>query len=449
MRYFITYIFVAIFFIGGSQLFGQSYLVDKVVAKVGSEYILLSDIEEEYAYAKSKNPTLSKDVKCSVLENMIAQKLIIYQAKIDSVEITDAEVNTQLDYRFESILRQMNGDEAFFEEYYGATVSEMKERYRDDQKQQILAEKMQHKLMGEIEITPKEVEAFYNKIPLDSLPYFKSEMEISEIVMTPKVNPASRQMALDKITDLRNKIIAGTITFEEAASKNSMDPGSALRGGDLGFAKRGVYVPEFEATVFSLKKDEISDVIETEFGFHVIQLLERRGNAVKARHILIKPEITSDDLEKTKLKLDTIRNKILVDSITFAAAVKKYSLKSLPSYANGGRVKNYNSNNTFFAADDLDPDTYFAVYSLKPGEIAKPILYSMPDGQKAYRLLQLNSISKPHRANLKEDYDKIANFAKESKKHEYFLKWLQEKRKETYIHIDPLFKECNLPESNM
>lgn len=449
MRYFITYIFVAIFFVGGSQLFGQSYLVDKVIAKVGSEYILLSDIEEEYAYAKSKNPTLSKDVKCSVLENMIAQKLIIYQAKIDSVEITDAEVNTQLDYRFESILRQMNGDEAFFEEYYGATVSEMKERYRDDQKQQILAEKMQHKLMGEIEITPKEVEAFYNKIPLDSLPYFKSEMEISEIVMTPKVNPASRQKALDKITDLRNKIIAGTITFEEAASKNSMDPGSALRGGDLGFAKRGVYVPEFEATVFSLKKDEISDVIETEFGFHIIQLLERRGNAVKARHILIKPEITSDDLEKTKLKLDTIRSKILADSTTFAAAVKKYSLKSLPSYANGGRVKNYNSNNTFFAADDLDPDTYFAVYSLKPGEIAKPILYAMPDGQKAYRLLQLNSISKPHRANLKEDYDKIANFAKESKKHEYFLKWLQEKRKETYIHIDPLFKDCNLPESNM
>lgn len=449
MRFFITYTAVILFFLTGNTLDGQSYLVDKVIAKVGSEYILLSDIEEEYAYAKSKNPTMSKDARCSILENLIAQKLIIYQAKIDSVEITDAEVEAQLEYRFESILRQMNGDEAFFEEYYGATVSEMKERYRDDQKQQILAERMQHKLISEIEITPREVEAFFNKIPVDSLPYFKSEMEISEIVMTPKVNEVSKRAALEKITQLRDGIIAGTISFEEAASKNSMDPGSALRGGDLGFAKRGVYVPEFEATVFSLSKDEISEVIETEFGFHVIQLLERRGNAVKARHILIKPEITEADLAIAKHKLDSIRSRILADSMTFEYAVKKFSLKSLPSYANGGRVKNYNSNDTFFAADDLDPDTYFAVYNLKPGDIAEPIQFNIPGGEKAYRLVQLNSITKPHRANLKEDYDKISNFAKESKKHEYFLKWLHQKRGETFIYIDPLFKDCNLPESNM
>lgn len=433
----------------GNIVYGQSYLIDKVIAKVGSEYILLSDVEEEYSYAKSKNPLMDQQVKCSILENLIAQKLIIYQAKLDSVEITDAEVDTQLDYRFESILRQMNGDEAFFEEYYGATVNEMKSRYRDDQKQQILAEKMQHKLMSEIDITPKEVEQYFNMIPVDSLPYFKSELEISEIVITPKVNSVSRKNALDKITDLRNKIISGAITFEEAASKNSMDPGSAIKGGDLGFAKRGVYVPEFEATVFSLTKDEISDVIETEFGFHVIQLIERRGNAVKARHILIKPEITSDDLSKTKLILDSIRNLIVSDSISFEEAVKKYSLKTLPSYANSGRVKNFNSNNTFFAADDLDPDTYFAVFNLKPKDVSEPILITMPGGDKAYRLVQLNTITKPHRANLKEDYDKIANFAKESKKHEYFLKWLKQKRSETYINIDPLFKDCNFKESDL
>lgn len=449
MRYIKTYILSAVFLFSVNLLFGQSYLLDKVVAKVGSEYILLSDIEEEFAYAKSKNPTLSTDAKCSILENMIAQKLIIYQAKIDSIEITDSEVDMQLDYRFESVLRQMNGDEAFFEEYYGATVAEMKERYRDDQKQQILAEKMQYQLMSEIDINPKEVEAFFNKIPVDSLPYFKSEMEISEIVLIPTINQVSRQNALDRITDLRNKIIAGTISFEDAATKNSMDPGSAIRGGDLGFAKRGVYVPEFEATVFSMQKDEISEVIETEFGFHIIQLLERRGNAVKARHILIKPEITSDDIDLAKQKLDSIRSLILSDSMSFEAAVKKYSLKTLPSYANGGRVKNYNSNNTFFAADDLDPDTYFAVYSLKPDEIANPILYTLPDGQKAYRLVRLNSISKPHRASLKEDYDKISLYAKESKKNEYFLKWLQQKRKETFIHVDPLFKDCNIVQSEM
>jgi len=427
---------------------GYTQLVDKVIAKVGSEYILLSEIEEEFAYAKSKDPGVSDDIKWVILDNKIAQKLVIYHAKIDSVEITDAEVETQLDYRFESVLRQMNGDEAFFEEYYGASVAEMKERYRDDQKHKILAEKMQHKLISEIEITPKEVEKFFKNVPSDSLPYFKSEMEISEIVSLPLVNDVERQKALDKIKILREKVVNGTETFADVASKNSQDPGSAARGGDLGFAKRGVYVPEFEATVFSLAKDEISDIIETEFGYHFIQLIERRGNSVRARHILIKPEITQSDLDKTKVLLDSVRQLITIDSLSFENAVKKYSVKSVPSYANGGRVKNQNSNNTFFAADDLDPDTYFAIYDLKPGAISKPMLITMPDGKKAYRLIQLNSTSKPHKANLKEDFDKISNFAKESKKNEYFLNWLKTKRTETYIYTDPLFSYCKTVENN-
>ncbi|MBK8888456.1 MAG: peptidylprolyl isomerase [Saprospiraceae bacterium] len=216
----------------------------------------------------------------------------------------------------------------------------------------------------------------------------------------------------------------------------------------MGFAKRGVYVPEFEATVFSLAKDEISDILETEFGYHFIQLIERRGNSVRARHVLIKPEITQADLDKTKVLLDSVRQLITIDSLSFENAVKKYSVKSVPSYANGGRVKNQNSNNTFFAADDLDPDTYFAIYDLKPGAISKPMLITMPDGKKAYRLIQLNSTSKPHKANLKEDFDKISNFAKESKKNEYFLNWLKTKRTETYIYTDPLFSYCKTVENN-
>lgn len=427
----------------------QAQLIDKVVAKVGSEHILLSEIEEEFSYAKSKDPSLGDDIKCIILDNMIAQKLVIYHAKVDSVEISDAEVDQQLDYRFESVLRQMNGDEAFFEEYYGATIKEMKERYRDDQKHKILAEKMQYKLISEVEITPKEVLKFFNSVPSDSLPYFKSEMEISEIISVPQVNEVERQKALDKITDLRAKIVSGAATFEDIAKKHSQDPGSGLRGGDLGYAKRGVYVPEFEATVFSLAKDELSEIIETEFGFHFIQLLERRGNSVRARHVLIKPEITQADLDKTKNLLDSVRTLLLADSMSFEYAVKKYSQKSIPSYANSGRVKNHNTNNTFFAADDLDPDTYFAIFDLKPKEFSKPLLINMPGGEKAYRLIQLNSISKPHKANMKEDFDKISNFAKEGKKNEYFLKWLKKKREETYIYLDPMFKDCKLGEERL
>ncbi|MBK7805213.1 MAG: peptidylprolyl isomerase [Saprospiraceae bacterium] len=423
---------------------GQSILIDKVVAKVGSEHILLSEVEEEFSYAKTKDPSLTDDIKCLIIDNMIAQKLVIYHAKIDSVEIAEDEVETQLDYRFESILRQMNGDEAFFQDYYGATGAEMKERFRDDQRHKILAEKMQYKLISEIEITPKEVEKFYKGVPSDSLPYFKSEMEISEIILTPKVNDVERNKALDKITDLRKKVVSGEATFADIASKFSQDPGSAVRGGDLGFAKRGVYVPEFEVTVFSLAKDEISEIIETEFGFHFIQLIERRGNTIRARHVLIKPEITADDLTLAKNKLDSIRQLIASDSMTFEEAVMKFSLKNLPSYSNSGRVKNQNTNNTFFAADDLDPDTYFAIFELKPGQLSSPLSIQLPDGQKAFRLIKLNTISKPHKASLKEDFDKIAGFAKESKKNEYFLKWLKKKREETFIYTDPMFKDCKL-----
>jgi peptidyl-prolyl cis-trans isomerase SurA len=417
-------------------------LIDKVIVKVGSEHILLSDIEEEFAYAKSKDPSLSDDVKCTIVDNLIASKLIIYHAKVDSVEVSDEEVEQNLNYRFDAILQQMNGDEAFFEEYYGSSVEEMKERYRDDQRQKMLAERMQGKLISDVDITPKEVDKFYSKIPADSLPYFKSEMEISEIVMIPKVNSVERQKALDKANDIRSKILSGELKFEDAATKFSSDPGSAARGGNLGFAKRGVYVPEFEAAVFTIAKDEISEPIETQFGFHVIQLIERRGNSVNARHVLIRPEITFDDMALTKKKLDSVRQLLVVDSITFEDAVRKFSNKDLPSYSNGGRVKNDNTNNTFFEADDLDPDTYFAVFDLKPGEYSKTIEITQPNGEKAYRLLRLISKTKPHKASMREDFDKLTGYAKESKKNEYFYTWLKKKRQETYIKVDPMFENC-------
>lgn len=422
-------------------------LIDKVVAKVGSEYILKSEVEEEFSYALKQKPGLDVNVKCDILESIIEQKVIIYQAKLDSIDISEEEVESQLDFRFDAVLRQMNGDEAFFKEYYGATVAEMKDRYRDDQRQKLLAEKMQYDLLADIEITPREVEQFFNSIPKDSLPYFKSDIEFSELVYKPNVNETEKQKAFNKITDLRTRIIDNKEDFAALATKFSQDPGSAVRGGDLGFAKRGSYVPEFEATVYSLKQNEISEVIETEFGYHIIQLLERKGNSVKARHILIKPEITKEDLDLAKQTVENVKTLIKNDSITFEKAVKDYSMKTLPSYSNGGRVKNFNNNSTFFAADELDADTYFALFDLKPGDLSKVETFTFPNGEKAFRLLQLNSISKPHRANLKEDYHKIATFAKESKKMEYFSQWIQDRRREMYIYVDTSYTNCpNLAE---
>lgn len=421
---------------------GQSYLVDRVVAKVGSEFILLSEVEDQYAYSLTQDPTLGEDIKCSILDNIIAQKLIIYQAKLDSIEVSDEEVNAQLNLRFENILRQMNGDEAFFADYYGASVLEMKERYREDQKQQILAERMQMKLINSVTITPQEVKDFYNSIPQDSLPYLDSEVELGEIIVKPKVNEEQKRVAKEKLEGIVEKIESGEESFEAMALKYSMDPGSAARGGDLGFAKRGSYVPEFEATVFGLKNGETSEIIETGFGFHVIKLLERRGNSVRARHILIKPDLTEQDLADARNLLDSVRTLIELDSITFERAVKKYSDENSESFNNNGRIKNRATGNNFFRTEDLDPDVYFEIIDLEPGELTGVVEGKDFSGETQFRIIQLQSITKPHKANLEQDYDKISQFAKESKKAEYFNDWVMEKMSETFIEVNPIYGFC-------
>ena len=424
------------------QLFAQTYLVDKVVARVGGENILLSEVEDEYAYMVASKAKINADAKCEILKNLIAQKLIVYQAKLDSVEVTEEEVESQLNFRFESILRQMNGDEAFFEDYYGATIGEMKERFREDQRQKLLAERMQSKLIDNVTITPAEVIEFYNGIPKDSLPYLSSEVELGEIVVTPEVNETEKKLALDLANELKERISKGE-DFAGLATKYSEDTESAKRGGDLGFAKRGIYVPEFEAAVFTLQPNEVSDVVETEFGFHIIQLMERKGNSVRARHILISPDITQADRDLANQKLDSIRVLISSDSLSFEQAVKKYSLKTLPSYSNNGKMKNPNTGNNYFETKDLDPDTYFAIDKLAIGSLSKVIEFKDLKGDKMYRLLKLQSKSKPHQANLKQDYDKISYYAKESKKSQYFNTWIEDKMKKAYIDVDLLYMDCN------
>lgn len=423
-------------------LSAQQYLVDKVVARVGSEYILLSEIEDEYSFLKAnKTENLNPEKKCEILKNLIAQKLIVYQAILDSVQVTDEEVESQLNFRFDNILRQMNGDEAFFKEYYGATVNEMKDRYRQDQKNKILSDKMQGKLIDKVQITPSEVKEFYNSIPRDSLPYLNSEVEIGELVVAPEVNDAEKARALKTITEIKDKIKNGE-DFSALATKYSMDVESAKKGGDLGYAKRGVFVPEFESAAFTLQPGEMSDIVETEFGFHIIQLLERKGNTIKAKHILITPDITLADRELAKKKLDSIRTLIALDSIKFEEAVKKHSIKTMPSYSNNGKMKNPGNGTNYFETKDLDPETYFAIDKLKPGELSKVIELKDLRGEKMYRILKLQSKSKPHQANLKQDYDKISYYAKESKKAQYFDEWIQDKMKKSYITVDPLYADC-------
>jgi peptidyl-prolyl cis-trans isomerase SurA len=422
--------------------FAQKAVIDKVVAMVGGEVILLSEVEEQYALMKAQRPNTPTDARCDMLDGLLTAKLLINQAKLDSIEVSDQEVEDQLNARIDRILSYMNGDVAQFEDYYGQTITQVKEQFREDLRNQLLADRMRGEVLKSVTVTPSEVKVFFDQIPRDSLPYFNSEVEVGEIVGKPQVNAAERQRAIDKLEGLRAQVVGGQATFEALAQRFS-DDGSARIGGDLGWAKRGKFVPDFEAAAYNLEPGEISSVVETEFGFHLIQLIERRGNSIHVRHILVRPNITNDDLELTRRQLDSVRALVLADSMSFSIAVKRFGYKEVQSYTNDGRMMNPVSGNTFFEIGDLEPDVYFALDTMKRmGSISAPFEFKDPTGETYFRIVQLQSRSAPHRANLKQDYAKIRDAAIQSKQNEHLMRWVAERIQNTYIYIDPMYNVC-------
>jgi peptidyl-prolyl cis-trans isomerase SurA len=429
-------------------LFAQSdkAVIDRVVATVGGEIILLSEVQEQYSFAKKDQPELPLEYQCVVLQNLIVQKLLVNQAKLDSVAVTDEEVESQIDARIERLRAYFNQDDKAIEEFYGQSVDQMKSQLGTDMRNQLLAERMQGNITEKASITPSEVQRFFANIPKDSLPYFNAEVEIREIVYKPKVNATEQAKARQRIEDLLRRIGQGE-DFAELAKKFSDDPGSGAQGGDLGFQKRGTFVPAFEAMAYNLETNQISPIIETEFGFHIIQLLERRGNLIHCRHILIKPEITEADMDLAKAKLDTVRQLLRDNKITFTEAVKKHGDKNQQSYNNDGRVANPRTGTSYFEVADLETSIFFAIDGIKEGDVAEPFRFKSPDGSEQFRLVQLVSRSKPHKADLKLDYGKIQTAALEQKKGDYTEKWVLERLNTTYLSISDMFSNCeNLQE---
>ena len=426
----------------GSIVAQEDLIIDKVVAKVGTETILLSDIEAQYAFAKAQPGGERENLKCEILQAIVGQKLVVHHARLDSVFISPDEIEASLQFKIEDVLRQMNGNEELFEEYYGMTVNEMKDNLREDLEHQMLAERMQSQIINNVVITPKEVKEFFNEIPKDSIPYLNAEVELAELVLKPEVNDEERSKALQKIVDLRKRIVENGEDFSELAIAHSDDPGSGRRGGDLGFAERGSYVQEFEATAYSLEKMEISEPIESKYGFHIIQLLERRGNKIHVRHILISPEITEADKVLAKEKLNALREKIIAEDLNFSAVVKEHSLEELPSYSNNGMMQNPNTRKTIFETAELPYEIYIAIEEAKVNDITEAMELPLPSGETYYRIIKLMSKTKPHKASLEQDYTKIQRFAKESKKSEYFANWLDSKLGNTFIKIDGDYLSC-------
>lgn len=425
-----------------SLAFGQKKVIDKVIATVGGELVLLSDVEEQHALMSAQEGGVPEGARCAILDQLLAQKLLLNQSKLDSIIVGDEEVEAQLNARIERILSYMNNDVSQFETYYGQSIGEVKEQFREDLKSQLLTDRMRGDIMTGVTVTPAEVKAFFAQIPIDSLPYFNSEVEIGEIVVKPEVNEEEKKKATEQLEMIRTQIVDEGADFAELAKKWS-DDGSARSGGDLGWTTRGKFVPEFEAAAYKLEKDEISPVIESEFGFHIIQLQERRGNSIKVRHILIKPDITDADLAKANSLLDSVRQLVTTDSTSFSKAVKRYSNEDAQSFNNDGRMVNPATGNTFFEIGDLDPDIYFTIDTMGVSDISAPFEYLDPaTGERNYRIIQLQSRTAPHKANLAQDYSKIQKATIESKRNEYINNWITEKVNSTYIAIDGMYDGC-------
>lgn len=418
----------------------QRVLIDGIAAIVGDKIILHSDIETQYQQALLEGASVPPEYKCALLEQMLAQKLLVMQAAMDSVTVSEEEVEEELNKRIRYFVN-MIGSEERLEEYYGKSILQIKDEFRTDVEEQLLANKMRNQVLGEVKITPAEVKQFFNSIPEDSLPFFNAEVEVGQLVIVPTVNPELKEYARQKAEEIRQRILNGE-EFCLLVQIYSEDPGSANDCGNLGFIRRGEMVPEFEGAAFRLQPNEISEVTETQFGFHIIQALEKRGNRIKVRHILIRPKTTSADLAQARAKLDSVRALIIARQLTFEEAVARFSDDEATKNT-GGMLINPVTGNTYFEIDQLNKEDYFAIEKLSPGELSEPQLFQTPEGTQAYRIMYLKSETRPHKANLKEDYSRIQAAAEQQKKERIFNQWLSEKAKEIYVHIADEYARCD------
>ena len=425
-----------------SAVLGQETgkIIDQVIAVVGGNIILESEVEAQYMQYKMQEGITSggPEIKCSLLETMLYQKLLLNQAELDSVEVSDGQVEAEMDRRLRHYISMIGSPEKF-EEYYQKTILEFKEELREQVRELIRVETVQQTITSNVNITPSEVRSFFRKIPNDSLPHINSEVEMAQVVKLPPINYEETEAVKNKLREFRLRVINGE-SFATLAILYSEDPGSAKHGGELGLFGRGEMFPAFEAAAFTLKRGEVSELVETEAGYHILQLIERRGEYVNVRHILLRPKVSPLDLAKAKIELDSIAKLIDNDVYTFEEAVNKFS--DDPSKNNGGLLINPMTGTSLFDSDQMDPKVFFVVDKLKVGEISTPVQFQTQEGKDAYRILYMKSRTDPHKANLKQDWDKIQEWALEDKKQEAIGEWISDKSETTYIKINKEFDDC-------
>ncbi len=415
-------------------------IIDGVIGIVGGNVILKSDVENQYVQIRSQGNIqgTAPKVKCQIFESLLYQKLLLHQAQVDSISITDEQVEMEMDRRMRYFISQAGSPDRL-EEHFGKSLLEIKNELRDVIKEQMLTEQEQQKITKDAVITPSEVKAFFRKIPKDSIPLISSEFEIGVIIKQPAIGDAEKQEAKDKMKNFRERIIKGD-DFSTLAVLYSEDPGSSKQGGELGMFKRGEMRPEFEAAAFRLKPGEVSEIVETEDGYHLIQMIERRGEYINVRHILLQPKVSPLNLIKAKATLDSVAALIMSKKMPYEEAVVKFS--DDPGKNSGGLMINPVSGNSKFEAGQIDAKVFFVVDKLKTGEVSAPVLTN-ERGKQDYRVYYLKARTNPHKANIDEDYARIQLLALDRKKQAVIDEWITKKMNSTYISVKDEFRNCS------
>jgi peptidyl-prolyl cis-trans isomerase SurA len=419
----------------------NGFVVDEIISKIDNYIVLKSEVDRFYLEQLTAGASASQELKCQCLAVLIRNKLMMAKAEIDSVMVLDAEVDLNTQRRMDLILAQSGRTPDELEAAYGKSLEQIRTELRDQIREQMVVGKMESTITEGLTVTPSEVKRFFNRIPKDSLPYFSASVEVGQIVKIAESSAKQKAVTRNQLLEIRSRILAGE-DFATLAKKYSDDPGVLSNSGDYGWVGRGKMVPEFEATAFRLKPKEISMPFETDFGFHILQLMDRRGNEYHPRHILISPKPSPEDLKDASRYLDSLRNLITLDSIDFEKAAKEYS-DDVETKANGGFFTDQEGG-LQIPIDELDPVVFFKVDSMKVGDISKPIVYRTNDQKDAVRILYYKSRIPPHQASLQEDYHRIQVATLNEKKNRILQKWFDKARQDVFINIDQGYDYCGI-----
>jgi peptidyl-prolyl cis-trans isomerase SurA len=436
-----TTIFILSFLLAGGALFAQDKVVDQIVAIVGGNIVLKSDIEKMYIDQQAQGVSSDGDMKCEILENFLIDKLLIAEAEMDTlIEVTDSQVNQQMDGQLQMYVAHF-GSERAVENFFKKPIADIRAEMRMVIRDQLMSSQMQNKIVQNVTVTPAEVRHFYRTLPEEEIPTIPAQYEYAQITLRPDISLEEENRVKAELRDLKRRIEEGA-SFAAMAVMYSEGP-SANSGGEIGFQGRAQLDPEYAATAFNLKGDRVSNVVTSQFGFHIIQLIDRRGDKVNTRHILMTPKISVDAKEQAMSRLDSLANLIRRGEISFADAAARFSTDK-NTRNNGGLAINPNSLSSRFTVEELDGSISKVLSTMRIGEISDPFeSIDQESRQPTFKIVKLIDKIESHKANLQNDYQQLADLFLSQKRQKVLEKWIADKQAQTYIRIDNTYANCN------